>query len=134
MNNGIFGKEAYEAYCVSSNNKSLVSGCELPIWEDLKPEIKMAWVAAASAVVGLNVLNLQPTDILVLKVHRKISENEIDMLKEQVKLVVPNNKVTIINQDFDFEIIKIEKDFKESVLNIVQEAINKNTINIGKLI
>lgn len=44
------GQIAYEAYCEVSGNKSLVSGCELPTWEELRNEIKVAWVAAAFAV------------------------------------------------------------------------------------
>lgn len=46
------GKVAYEAYCESSGGKSLVSGATLPTWEDLKPEIRAAWDAAAQAVAS----------------------------------------------------------------------------------
>ncbi len=45
------GRTAYEGYCRSSGNKSLVSGAELPAWDNLKPEIKEAWEAAAQDVV-----------------------------------------------------------------------------------
>lgn len=45
-----FGKVAYEAYCESSDNKSLISGCELPKWDDLKVEIQNAWIDSAIAV------------------------------------------------------------------------------------
>lgn len=45
-----FGKTAYEAYCKTTDNKSLISGAELPTWEDLKPEIQEAWTAAGYAV------------------------------------------------------------------------------------
>ena len=45
-----FGKTAYEAYCKTTDNKSLISGAELPAWEDLKPEIQEAWTAASDAV------------------------------------------------------------------------------------
>lgn len=44
------GKIAYEAYCKASGNKSLISGAELPPWEQLKPEIQNAWTAAGMAV------------------------------------------------------------------------------------
>lgn len=47
------GETAYKAYCATTDNKSLVSGCELPAWAALKPEIKNAWIAAAFAVVGM---------------------------------------------------------------------------------
>ena len=46
------GQVAYEAYCQSTGNKSLISGAELPKWADLKPEIQRAWAAAADAVAG----------------------------------------------------------------------------------
>lgn len=46
-----FGRIAYVAYCNQSDNKSLVSGCELPKWERLKLEIQDAWIAAADAVL-----------------------------------------------------------------------------------
>lgn len=44
------GQIAYEAYCNSTGNKSLVSGDTLPAFVDLKEEIKKAWENAASAV------------------------------------------------------------------------------------
>ena len=48
----LFGQIAYEAYCKQSDNKSLISGAELPKWNDLKEEIQDAWIAAADAVLG----------------------------------------------------------------------------------
>lgn len=47
------GKVAYEAYCQNSGGVSLVSGAKLPVWEELKPEIRSAWDAAAQAVAGV---------------------------------------------------------------------------------
>lgn len=47
-----YGKLAYDAYCESSGGVSLVSGAKLPPWEELKPEIKTAWQAAADAIIG----------------------------------------------------------------------------------
>lgn len=44
------GKIAYEAYCKTTDNKSLISGAELPLWEQLKPEIQNAWTQAGLAV------------------------------------------------------------------------------------
>lgn len=44
------GKIAYDAYCHTSGGLSLISGAKLPDWNDLIPEIKDAWRAAAEAV------------------------------------------------------------------------------------
>jgi len=44
------GKTAYKAYCAFSGNRSLVSGCELPVWDDLSQQIQGALIAAALAV------------------------------------------------------------------------------------
>lgn len=46
------GKVAYEAYCKSVGGRSAISGEELPTWIDQKDEIKVAWDAAALAVVN----------------------------------------------------------------------------------
>lgn len=40
------GQCAYERHCAASGGKSLASGAELPGWVDLKPEIRVAWMAA----------------------------------------------------------------------------------------
>jgi hypothetical protein len=45
------GRRAYLGYCESSSGKSLISGQDLPSWNDLKQEIKDAWIAAADAVL-----------------------------------------------------------------------------------
>ncbi len=44
------GKIAYEAYCASTGGRSLVSGAQLPVWEQQAQEIRAAWNAAAAAV------------------------------------------------------------------------------------
>lgn len=44
------GKVAYEAYSLSTEGKSLVSGDRLPEWSDLAMPIRVAWIAAARAV------------------------------------------------------------------------------------
>ncbi len=44
------GQIAYNAYCKSTNNKSLISGTELPPFYSLDPKIKSAWREAALAV------------------------------------------------------------------------------------
>lgn len=44
------GRVAYEAYRNSSRGVSLVSGQELPSWDDQRDEIQSAWCAAATAV------------------------------------------------------------------------------------
>lgn len=46
------GQIAYEGYCKASDGKSLISGAILPEWDELTPEIKGAWEAAAEAVYG----------------------------------------------------------------------------------
>ena len=44
------GKINYEAYCAASNGKSLISGADLPNWDDQDEAIKTAWDAGARAV------------------------------------------------------------------------------------
>lgn len=44
------GATAYKAYCAYSGGCSLVSGCQLPAWDDLSKQIQGAWIAAALAV------------------------------------------------------------------------------------
>lgn len=46
-----FAKIAYEAYRTFSDGKSLVSGQDIPPFEDLPSQIRAAWDAAARAVV-----------------------------------------------------------------------------------
>jgi hypothetical protein len=46
-----YGQTAYEAYRAEAGGVSLVTGAPLPDWEELKPEIQQAWVAAAAAAV-----------------------------------------------------------------------------------
>lgn len=48
------GQVAYEAYCEHTDWKSLVSGKDLPEWEDVKPEIKEAWEAAGRAAAEIS--------------------------------------------------------------------------------
>ena len=45
------GVKAYEAYCLYTNNKSLITGDDLPLWQDLRIEIQAAWMASAQAVI-----------------------------------------------------------------------------------
>lgn len=47
-----YGALAYMAYRENAGRKSLVTGAELPRWEDLPPEIQRAWLAAAAAVLS----------------------------------------------------------------------------------
>jgi hypothetical protein len=44
------GVIAYNAYKASSDGKSLISGDDLPKWDNLPPSIQEAWTAAAMAV------------------------------------------------------------------------------------
>ena len=51
MSNGrSLGQVAYEAYCERSDGVSLVSGEQLPSWDDLSPVIAEAWEAAGQDV------------------------------------------------------------------------------------
>jgi hypothetical protein len=45
------GDVAYEAYRLSVNGRSVVTGDPLPVWLDLPEPIRAAWRAAAGAVV-----------------------------------------------------------------------------------
>ena len=40
----------YEGYCAFTDNKSLVSGAQLPPWSELRPAIQDAWGASAEAM------------------------------------------------------------------------------------
>ena len=46
------GRVAYEAYCVSADHQSAVSGQPLPTWAGQRPEIRVHWHAAALAVAA----------------------------------------------------------------------------------
>ena len=46
-----YGHIAYEAYCEQSGWKSLISGADLPKYNDLSSAIRIAWWAAAKAVL-----------------------------------------------------------------------------------
>lgn len=45
------GEVAYSGYFVKCGGKSLISGSELPSWDEQSHEIRAAWQAAADAVV-----------------------------------------------------------------------------------
>lgn len=45
------GQIAYDTYCKHTGWKSLVSGNELPKWENVNPEIKAAWTEAGLASI-----------------------------------------------------------------------------------
>jgi len=45
------GETAYSGYFVACGGKSLISGAELPSWDEQSEEIRAAWQAAADAVV-----------------------------------------------------------------------------------
>lgn len=44
------GQVAFEAYAKNTSGRSLVSGAQLPVWDQLKPDIRQAWEVAAAAV------------------------------------------------------------------------------------
>lgn len=50
VSNEAVAQHAYEAYSAQAGGKSLVSGDQLPEWEQLSDEIKQAWHAVAEAV------------------------------------------------------------------------------------
>lgn len=45
------GHVAYDGYRNHTGGVSLISGQPIPEWNELKPEIKAAWEAAADAVL-----------------------------------------------------------------------------------
>lgn len=45
------GKIAYDAYCRSVGGVSAITGATLPEFHDTKHEIRVAWTAAAEAVL-----------------------------------------------------------------------------------
>ena len=46
------GQVGYEGYRRASKGKSLATGVSIPEWDDLSPEIKAAWSAAAQAIIS----------------------------------------------------------------------------------
>lgn len=46
-----WGKIAYEAYLGQTGGRSLVSGAELPKWEDNEDKYRTAWIAVARTVL-----------------------------------------------------------------------------------
>jgi hypothetical protein len=44
--------EAYAGYCRYTNNKSLVSGADLPTWDNLPSSIRNAWYAGTQAALN----------------------------------------------------------------------------------
>lgn len=67
------GQVAYEAYCGTTGWRSLVSGAELPNWENLKDEIKIAWEVAGNAVLEMRI-----KDRTVDEVARKAFEEHVE--------------------------------------------------------
>lgn len=46
-----YGQIGYEAYRAHTGGKSLATGQEIPLWENLAPVIQSAWEAAGEAIV-----------------------------------------------------------------------------------
>jgi len=44
------GRLAYEAYCNTTNWKSVISGADLPQFDQCPEAVKIGWIAAADAV------------------------------------------------------------------------------------
>jgi hypothetical protein len=47
------GRAAYDAYCMQTGGRSLVSGDDLPSWDTLDSKYHDAWITAARAVENL---------------------------------------------------------------------------------
>jgi hypothetical protein len=45
------GRIAYDAYLEASAGRSLVSGAELPHWDEQSPELRRAWAHVGEVVV-----------------------------------------------------------------------------------
>ena len=43
-------QSGYESYCAYTGWKSVVTGCDLPGWQDLPAGVKDAWFAAAEGM------------------------------------------------------------------------------------
>lgn len=54
------GRAAYEAYSRASDHHSLVTNDPLPLWPELPEPIRLAWDAAATAVVAEAQIPLNP--------------------------------------------------------------------------
>lgn len=52
MKDKTLGNIGYDAYCKFTDNKSLISGAELPAFENLKTPIQEAWEKAGQAVAA----------------------------------------------------------------------------------
>lgn len=61
-NDQFLGRTAYEAYVTQTGGVSLVSGEQLPLWEDLDDSMQTAWIAAARTVLA-NASGLMATEI-----------------------------------------------------------------------
>jgi hypothetical protein len=46
----LLGRAAYLAYCAATDGRSAVTGDVLPPWDQLMPEVREAWRAAADGV------------------------------------------------------------------------------------
>jgi hypothetical protein len=46
-----YGSLAYMAYRDAAGGRSLVTGADLPLWEDLSEQIQEAWLSSAFAVL-----------------------------------------------------------------------------------
>jgi len=52
-----YAKRAYNGYCEYSQNKSLISGQTLPMWENLPDTIQRAWEYATFSALDLYALD-----------------------------------------------------------------------------
>ena len=46
----LLGRKAYEAYCLSTNWKSAISGADLPQFDNTPPAVQNGWIRAAMEI------------------------------------------------------------------------------------
>ena len=44
-------RKGYESYCAHTDNRSVVTGAELPKWESLPDAVVAAWCAAVEGII-----------------------------------------------------------------------------------
>lgn len=54
------------------------------------------------------ILSLKPSDIVIFKVEQRLSESTTAKLHAQIRSFVPNNKIVILEPEFDIEILRTE--------------------------
>ncbi len=81
-----YAKEAYEAYCRHTGWKSLVSGKDLPQWDDLPLEIQKAWEVSTAWVGGLWTANGVHEGRLNLVLRNLIDASKVALKRMEMAL------------------------------------------------